>query len=216
MLKRFLPDGQCLLSAGDMLYLPPEFAHEGIAVGACYTYSIGFRAPSERELISQFLIFLEEKLARSGRYADPDLTSQAYPAHIGAGMLTQVERVLGEISWTRGDVAEFLGTYLTEPKPNVLFAPPRRARSQIAFSTAARRTGVELALPSLMLYANATLFLNGEALKPERRAQPALRRLADTRRLPGRLIPSRGPVTEILYRWYRAGYIYLSESAMAG
>jgi 50S ribosomal protein L16 3-hydroxylase len=48
ILKRFAPDGQCLLSAGDLLYLPPEFAHDGVAVDACYTYSIGFRAPSHR------------------------------------------------------------------------------------------------------------------------------------------------------------------------
>ena len=215
MLKRFLPDGQCLLSAGDMLYLPPEFAHEGIAVGTCYTYSIGFRAPSQHELISQFLIFLEDKLASNGRYTDADLAVQAYPAHIGNGMITKVEHLLGEMSWTRRDVAEFLGVYLTEPKSHVLFAPPRKARSEIAFSRMARRTGVELALPSQMLYANTTLFLNGEAHKPEQNVQPVLRHLADTRRLPGRLIPLRGPVTDILYHWYRAGYIYLSKPGLA-
>ena len=28
-----------------MLYLPPRYAHDGIAEGECMTYSIGFRAP---------------------------------------------------------------------------------------------------------------------------------------------------------------------------
>ena len=56
LLKRFLPDGQCVVSPGDMLYLPPACAHEGVAIGSCFTYSIGFRAPSHQELVSQFLM----------------------------------------------------------------------------------------------------------------------------------------------------------------
>jgi 50S ribosomal protein L16 3-hydroxylase len=216
ILKRFSPDGQCLLSAGDMLYLPPEFAHDGVAVDACFTYSIGFRAPSHHELMSQFLIFLEERLDGTGRYGDPDLSVQTHPAQLGADMIRKVERVLGDISWTRRDVAEFLGSYLTEPKPNVLFAPPRRPLSEMAFSQAARRNGVELALTSLMLYGRAKLFINGEQCKMDEATAMPLRRLADRRRLPGRRIPLQGPVTDRLYRWYRAGYIYLSKSRPTG
>ena len=217
ILKRFSPDGQCLLSAGDMLYLPPAFAHDGVAVGACYTYSIGFRAPSHRELMSQFLIFLEERLAGGGRYADPDLSVQTQPAKIGAAMIGKVERVLGEINWSRGDVVEFLGCYLTEPKQHILFAPPPKPLSAVAFSRAARGRGVELALTSLMLYSNAMLFINGEPYQKISKAmQPPLQRLADERRLRGRQIPLRDPVTDMLYLWYRAGYIYLSKTGPAG
>ena len=216
ILKRFSPDGQCLLSAGDMLYLPPEFAHDGVAVDACYTYSIGFRAPSHRELMSQFLIFLEERLDGGGRYSDPDLSVQRHPAQLGAGMIEKVERILGDISWTRRDVAEFLGSYLTEPKPHVLFAPPRKPLSEIAFSHASRRDGVELALASLMLYGKANLFINGEEYKMNKVLATPMCRLADARQLPGHRIPLKGPVTDMLYRWYRAGYIYLSKSGSAG
>jgi 50S ribosomal protein L16 3-hydroxylase len=217
ILKHFSPDGQCLLSSGDMLYLPPAFAHEGVALAACYTYSIGFRAPSHRELMSQFLIFLEERLAAGGRYSDPDLSVQTHPAKIGTAMIGKVARVLDEISWARGDVVEFLGSYLTEPKQHILFAPPRKPLSQIAFSTSARRRGVELALTSTMLYTSAMFFINGEPYqKIDGPMRPPLRQLADTRRLPGRHIPLRGPVTDLLYRWYRAGYIYPSKPGPAG
>jgi 50S ribosomal protein L16 3-hydroxylase len=216
ILKRFSPDGQCLLSAGDMLYLPPEFAHDGVAVDACYTYSIGFRAPSHRELMSEFLIFLEERLICDGRYGDPDLSLQTHPAKIGAAMIAKVERVLGDISWTRRDVAEFLGRHLTEPKPNVLFAPPQRPLSALAFAHAARRKGVELALASLMLYGRTQFFINGEQSRIDAAMAMPLRRLADSRRLPGRRIPLQGAVTDRLYGWYRAGYISLSNSGPAG
>jgi 50S ribosomal protein L16 3-hydroxylase len=216
ILKRFSPDGQCLLSAGDMLYLPPQFAHDGVAVDACYTYSIGFRAPSHRELMSQFLIFLEERLDCAGRYSDPDLSVQTHPALLGAGMIGKVERILADISWTRRDVAEFLGSYLTEPKANVLFAPPRKPLSQTAFARASRRNGVELALASLMLYGKTDLFINGEQYNMNRGLATPMRRLADARRLPGHRIALKGAVTDMLYRWYRAGYIYLSKSGPAG
>lgn len=212
ILKHFAPDGQCLMSAGDMLYLPPEFAHDGVAVDACYTYSIGFRAPSHRELMSQFLIFLEERLDGGGRYSDPDLSVQTHPAQLGAGMIGKVGRILGDICWTRRDVADFLGGYLTEPKPHVLFAQPRKPLSEIAFSRASRRDGVELALASLMLYGKANLFINGEQYKMNKVLATPMRRFADARRLAGHRIPLKGPVTDMLYRWYRAGYIYLSKS----
>jgi len=216
ILKRFIPDGQCLLSAGDLLYLPPAVAHDGVAVDPCYTYSIGFRAPSHRELISQFLIFLEERLAGDGHYTDPDLSAQKRPAQISAPMIAKIERVLGTISWTRRDVAEFLGTYLTEPKAHVLFVPPRSPLSDVGFTQSARRTGVELALASSMLYGSAMIFINGEPHKMDKTVQPALKKLADARRLPGQKIPIRGHIRDLLYRWYRAGYINLSASAPAG
>lgn len=210
ILKRFAPDGQCLLSAGDMLYLPPAFAHDGVAVDACQTYSIGFRAPSHRELTSQFLIYLEDRLDNEERYSDPDLGAQTEPARIGAGMLTKVSRMLGTIDWKRADVAEFLGCYLTEPKPRVMFLPPRNPLSESTFLRAARRTGVELTLPSLMLYASSSVFINGEQFKSPKGTAAPLRRLANARQLPGQQIPDNGPAAAGLYRWYRAGYICLS------
>jgi 50S ribosomal protein L16 3-hydroxylase len=209
LLKHFSPDGHCVLSGGDMLYLPPDCAHDGVAMQACHTYSIGFRAPSHRELMSQFLIFLEERLTDGGRYGDPELTEQKHPAAISARMIAKIERILGRISWTQRDVARFVGSYLTEPKPHVLFMPPQRPLSQIAFRRAARRRGVELAPASLMLYGKAQVFINGEEVQTGTATAPLLRRFADKRALPGRRLPQSGFVDDMLYRWYRAGYIKL-------
>jgi 50S ribosomal protein L16 3-hydroxylase len=213
LLKRFSPAGQCVVSSGDMLYLPPACAHEGVAVGSCYTYSIGFRAPSHQELISQFLIHLEDKAKATGRYSDPELSVQAHPAELGAEMVAKVERLLSNMRWKQRDVAEFLGVYLTEPKDRVVFKRPRQGLSESAFSTAARQRGVALALPSLMLYGRTTHFINGEVYNTNR-AHRALRHLADTRRLASTQVPADGAGIDLLYRWYRAGYIVLSPSDM--
>src|SRR4051812_29628886 len=50
ILANFEPEEEHVLEPGDMLYLPPRWAHDGIAVGECQTYSIGFRAPSRSEI----------------------------------------------------------------------------------------------------------------------------------------------------------------------
>ncbi len=213
ILKRFSPDGQCLLSAGDMLYLPPAYAHEGVATQACYTYSIGFRAPSHRELLSEFLIFLEDRIVDAGRYGDPDLSAQMHPAQLGTGMIRKVERILGELSWNRHDVAEFLGGYLTEPKPHVRFTPARKPLSEAAFASAAIRLGIALVPAALMLYGRGVIFINGEAQRMDEVRATPLRRLANTRNLSGRRIPRSGVVMHTLYRWYRDGYICLTKSA---
>ncbi|HXF17710.1 MAG TPA: cupin domain-containing protein [Burkholderiales bacterium] len=210
LLKRFLPEGECLVSAGDMLYLPPACAHEGIAVDCCFTYSIGFRAPSHQELTSQFLVHLEDKAQATGRYSDPDLLPQAHPARLGSSMVAKVERLLANTRWQQRDVAEFLGIYLTEPKARVVFKPPHQRLSEAAFSMAAKKRGVELALPSSMLYSRATHFMNGESYTTVK-AVPVLRRLADTRRLAPLQVPIDGAAMDLLYRWYHAGYIVLSQ-----
>jgi 50S ribosomal protein L16 3-hydroxylase len=51
ILKRFTTREEFVLEPGDLLYVPPGIAHWGTAVGECMTYSIGFRAPSEVELL---------------------------------------------------------------------------------------------------------------------------------------------------------------------
>ena len=83
VLQRFAPRHAHVLGPGDMLYLPPAYAHDGVAVDACTTYSIGFRAPSHTELAQAFLDHLRDRIDLSGRYADPDLRPAREPARIG-------------------------------------------------------------------------------------------------------------------------------------
>lgn len=206
VLKHFHPGGEAVLEPGDMLYLPPQFAHDGTAVGDCYTYSIGFRAPSHRELASEFLMFLEERLRVPGRYADPELSLQDHPAEIGPAMVRKIGKILRGIRWTSRDAVDFIGSYLTEPKQQVRFLPPARALAFDAFSRSARRGGVRLLPGSQMLYSGAKLFINGEVAIAGASAE-ALRRLANARVLSGRRFPRNREIAELLYQWYRAGYI---------
>jgi len=215
ILRRFSPQGECVLGPGDMLYLPPGLAHDGVAIDAGYTYSIGFRAPSDQELVSQFLTFLEDRLKPTGRYEDPDLARQVHPARIGSAMIARVARTLGSIRWDRSHVAAFLGTYLTDPKPQVRFSPPRNPPSLQMFLRRARKHGLELALPAQMLYSGSRLFINGESLVMDIGEARPLKALADTRHLAGGHVPRAGTAAEALYQWFCSGYIVLASRAIA-
>lgn len=206
ILKDFRPEQEWVLEPGDMLYLPPHCAHNGIAEDDCMTYSIGFRTPSYQELGEQFLVYLQDRINIDGMYADPALKVQRHPSEISADMLGQVNDALARIQWDAEDVAAFLGSYLSEPKSHIFFSPPRSPMPSSSFASAVRKSGVVLNLKSQMLCSHRTVFLNGAAYPVKARTYLELRDLADRRTLP----PSAeySPETlELLYQFYRDGYI---------
>ena len=206
LLRRFRPEREWRLAPGDMLYLPPQIAHDGIAVDECLTASIGFRAPTTQQLAARFLEFLQDELALEGIYRDPDLRTQQRPAQIGSAMLSQVARMLERIEWDRRDVLAFLGQYLTEPKAHVVFERPVRPLPAALFARSVKQSGVRLALTTQMLFRGRNVFINGERHALGARAAKLLSRLADRRHLAPPLAPDAEAAAQ-LYQWYRAGYI---------
>ena len=208
LLRRFRPRQTWTLEPGDLLYLPPNAAHEGTAVDHCLTASIGFRAPSAQELGARFLEFLQDELALTGEYRDPGLELQRRPGHIARAMLRRVAHLLDGIDWRESDVLAFLGRYLTEPKPHVFFVQPRRPLSIAAFARRTRQRGVKLDPKTQMLFHGRQIFMNGEQCDAGDAAAPLLTKLADRRSLvpPVRL---NAQTAAQLYQWYRAGYIEL-------
>jgi 50S ribosomal protein L16 3-hydroxylase len=209
LLARFSPQHEATLAPGDMLYLPPHYAHDGVAVDECITCSIGFRAPACQELAEGFLDHLRDHVHVEGRYADPGLRPAAHAGRIGAAMVRQVAEALRGIRWDDGDVARFLGRYLTEPKPWVAFAP-KRGVSRDRFVRRLAREGVRLDRRTQLLYDDSRYYINGDdaVLPPGDRAREALRALADRRMLAPRECDSLAPETlDLLHDWHRHGFI---------
>ena len=210
ILRRFTPQLDAVLAPGDMLYLPPQYAHDGVAIDACTTYSIGFRAASANELGAAFLGFLADELALTGRYADPDLAPTREPARIGTAMLRQCAKQLAGIRWDRATVARFVGACLSEPKPTVFFDPPAAPLARAAFLARAARVGVRLDTRTQLLYDDRHLFVNGVALPWPAEGRAALARLANERRLGPRAAATLPPAAAgILFQGYRDGYLDL-------
>ncbi|MDY7578059.1 cupin domain-containing protein [Herbaspirillum sp. RTI4] len=208
ILKNFQPEEEYVLEPGDMLYLPPDYAHEGVALGECMTYSIGFRAPTFQELGVAFLQFMADTIDLPGRYADPDLTLSKHPAEIGKPMLEQVTAELNKLQFTEEDITIFLGQHLSEPKASVFFDPPRRTIPRAAFLQKLGKTGIALSPRTLMLYRNRHLFINGESFALSREDRAVLTVLADTRRLAPELASAGSTdVLDALLEWYHDGWL---------
>ncbi len=204
ILCRFEAEEEWVLGPGDMLYLPPHVAHYGVAEDACMTYSIGFRAPTTEEMAHGFLMHLQDTITLEGRYADPDLRLQKHPGEIGRAMQEQIGRMIAKIKWSKRDVAEFTGRYLSEPKPNVFFDAPDAPLSLAAFNKQTNRHGVALNPKSRLLFAGKRFFINGEAFTPATDEITVLQQLADRRHLPP---PVPATLRERLYDWYEAGWL---------
>jgi 50S ribosomal protein L16 3-hydroxylase len=121
-------------------------------------------------------------------------------------MQAQAAAILARIKWRRRDIEHFLGCYLTEPKSHVVFTPPRPL-PQSRFLARVHRYGLALSLRSRMLFDRDHLYLNGEAHVLSR-SIAVLKTLANTGALPAY---SRFglEVADLLYEWYRAGYVEL-------
>ena len=206
ILKDFKVEQEWVLEPGDMLYLPPHCAHNGIAEDDCMTYSIGFRTPWYQELAEQFLVYLQDRIDIKGTYADPDLKLQKHPSELGAAMLKQVGSAIRKIRWDDEDIANFLGSYLSEPKPHIFFDGPARPLSATRFADTVRKNGVALDLKTLMLCQDHTVFVNGEAYRVRKSDYRVLRELADARRLAADTALT-DDAQELLYEWYLDGYL---------
>ncbi|MEO6422914.1 MAG: cupin domain-containing protein [Candidatus Nitrotoga sp.] len=206
ILQHFQMEQEWVLAPGDMLYLPPHYAHNGIAESDCMTYSIGFRAPTYQELSEQFLVYLQDQICLDGMYADPDLKAQRHPSEIGADMLRQVTQIISRIQWTKRDIGNFLGNYLSDPKPHIFFDHPTKPLSHARFEHVMQTCGVVMALKTQMLCHNGTVFVNGVAHAVGKYAYRELRSLADARQLNPTSKVSR-EAFELLYLWYTDGYI---------
>ncbi len=206
ILQNFQVEKEWVLAPGDMLYLPPHYAHNGIAESDCMTYSIGFRTPAYQELTEQFLVYLQDRICLDGMYADPDLKIQRHPSEISTDMLRQVEQIIRQIQWTKGDIANFIGSYLSDPKPHIFFDPPTKPLSRARFKQAILSCGVAMALKTQMLCHNSVVFINGTAHTVDKHTYRELRSLADARQLDSTVGLS-GEAFELLYLWYTDGYI---------
>lgn len=117
LLAQFAPEQEWLLEPGDILYLPPGYAHNGVAVGDdCMTYSIGFRAPSRAELIGHWADDLLAGLGDDDRYSDAGLQAPANPGEIEAGALDDLHAMALETLQDASAFRQWFGRFSTARK----------------------------------------------------------------------------------------------------
>ena len=209
MLSGFRPTSEHLLDAGDMLYLPPGWGHDGVADGECITASVGFRAAASgalaRELLQRLAERDEEARATAGvpaaddRYRDPDQPATRRPAQLPPVLQRFAGAAIERLARDRALHARALGEVLSEPKPGTWF--DRAARPAPAGS------GLRLDRRTRMLYDRRHVFVNGEAYRARGRDATLLRRLADARALDAGAVRGLGAeARRWLDDWHAAGW----------
>ncbi len=206
ILENFEPEQEFVLEPGDMLYLPPRWAHDGIAEGECMTYSIGFRSPSRTGLAQDLLTRLSDGPDEEGAlsphlYRDPAQDAADRPGEIPAALLDFARDALARALAAPLALERALGESLTEPKPNVWFEPgdPDADVAQ----------GVRLDRRTRMMYDARHVFINGESYLAGGRDATLMRRLADQRELAARdLARASEDALELLASWCDAGWVH--------
>lgn len=207
ILAQFEHEEEFVLDAGDMLYLPPKYAHDGVAVGECMTYSIGFRAPSRGELAGELLQRLADEamdVVGADLYRDPKQDATSGSGAIPIAMVDFARDALADALKDPMVVARALGEYLSEPKPHVSFDGGGEPVPQGVPVRLDRRTR--------MMYDEHHVYINGEGFRASGRDAQAMRVLADTRCLSGseakRLSTDAG---ELVADWIEAGWLHADE-----
>jgi 50S ribosomal protein L16 3-hydroxylase len=117
LLANFEVTEEWILNPGDMLYIPPGIAHNGVAVGTdCMTYSIGFRSPSRKELIGNWCDDLLPEMTDDDRYCDPDLSVQENPGEIPGAAIDRLHAMITEKLTDRAAFARWFGKYSSTPR----------------------------------------------------------------------------------------------------
>ncbi len=205
ILAEFEPEEEYVLEPGDMLYLPPGWAHDGIAEGECMTYSIGFRSPERDEMARELLLRLtdEEECDLNQHpvvYRDPQQEAVTHPGAIPAGMLDFARQALQRALNQPLALERALGEYLSEPKANVWFEPGPEGQML---------ENLRLDKRTRMLYDDKHIFINGESYRASGRDATLMRRLADARRLSAKeLARASDEALELLASWCDAGWAH--------
>jgi len=206
ILQDFTPQEEHVLEPGDMLYLPPHWAHDGIADGECITCSIGFRTPDRASVAHEMLLRLADVLAQEDNplvYSDPRQIAVSDSAAIPPALQTFARKAVRYALSDAQIIARTLGETLTEPKANVVFDPNCDGKETLKGHVLVldRRTR--------MLYDHRYIYINGESWRADDLDAPLLRCLANVRKLDVAEVNSLDDaVLALLLDWYEAGWLH--------
>ncbi len=166
------------LEPGDILYIPPGFPHEGYSLENALNYSVGFRAPSGRELISGFADHILQRELGGKRFEDPDVPSRAHPAEILPSELDGIRAMMLALINDESEFQGWFGEFISQSRHELEIVPPEPPyQSDEVYDSL--QQGEELNRPGglRVLRINDAVFVNGEKLQSPH--QQALFAMAD-------------------------------------
>ena len=231
ILQNFVCEEEFVLEAGDMLYLPPRYAHDGAAEESldahgkpadCMTYSIGFRAPSSRELAAELLHRLADfheddeadpdspdndvSAKLPALYEDSDQPATSTPAAMPNGLAKFAAASLAAALADPLAIGCALGEYMTGLKPKVYFDAP-----DTAWDHGLAQTSLQLSAQTRMMYDANHIFINGESHIAAGADAELMQRLANQRMLSvADLSKASEEAIQLLNEWHEEGWLQMA------
>lgn len=214
ILQHFAPEQEWDLEPGDMLYLPPHIAHDGIALDpGCQTWSVGFRAPSYKELLQEGLWKLAESLENipelEKHFADPNQAATATPEQLPDELIRQLQSKLKNLKLDQAKTfLPGVSAYLSEPKPQAFFDGPDSPKDPDDFELALTKQVLAPHPQTRLLALGKTVFCNGEDVTTHQtpQIQAAWKALASKKELKTGKLSQNNPENS-LYEAYQAGWL---------
>ncbi len=215
ILREFEPETEWDLTPGDMLYLPPNIAHYGVALDSCLTFSVGFRAPRYTELLSAWTDDQMVQLPEQLFYQDPELQLQQHCGEIDATARERIRNIIRQQLVSNEEIDRWFGCYITEPPPQSISVAPGRRLQPAALQTqlAARGTLWRSEFCRFAFIQNATavrLYVDGQEIEVSTKLTKLVALLCDQRRYSlASLAPylAESPALELLTRLYNMGAV---------
>ena len=222
VLKDFQPEEEWVLEEGDMLYLPPGVVHDGVALEDCITISVGFRAPSKVDLLSQHFAEILAAMSEDedAFYTDPKRRLQKNPGEIAANDLAAIRAILRDLPRrSDAELDHWFGRYTTAVRPGHYLPEPEEPVTSEGLVAAIERCGAlwrsEYARFSYIDSAGEpVLFVAGEAFAVNRAMMEGVkllcgRRLFEQEALSPHL--ANDDFLQLLTELYNLGALYLDE-----
>ncbi len=151
------------LEPGDILYIPPGFPHDGFTHQTALNYSVGFRGPNGRDLISSFADYALEHDLGGTHYSDPDLTVRDHPGRVEEYELERLRAMMIDMINQPEDFKNWFGCFATTPRHELDIAPaePQYEKEEVLDALMAGETLTRLS-GLRVLHIGDHFFINSE------------------------------------------------------
>lgn len=204
---------------GDILYIPPNFPHEGYAIEPSLNYSVGFRAPNQEDLFSSFADHIIDDCTDSVRFTDADREQQTHCGELRSHDVDTLQSLMLAKLQDPGYFQQWLGKFLTESKREMNLIPVDDAYQADELNdvlsddeTILQRTG-GLRCCFLDRGDHIAVFINSELFELDVQDQHFAEWLCNTEVLSaeqGRLFMQKTPTAQLLLTLINRGYWFIA------
>jgi 50S ribosomal protein L16 3-hydroxylase len=167
ILKKFQAEETWILAPGDMLYLPPNVAHHGVALEECMTFSIGFLAPTHTEMLNDYVQNVTAQMDKDLRYTDPELTLPKDNGEITPQTLEKIQQIIRGLSLDNHSINQWFGQFISQSRGGSDYECPEPEFDSVEWLEEYQGAGFMRRAARMMFIRdgeNVTLFAEGQAI----------------------------------------------------